>query len=174
MRAGARAGGLLALLTAAGACSPIVVQQRLTPLPTLPAVEQPAAAVLPAPRYTTSPDPWRGLPLGPPVTLSAVDVDVRALALALAEAAEVNLILEPGITARVSVNFVDMPALEALRHVLAAADLSVAAPAPGPLWEPVVFYVLPVDIDQADVDLIRARFRVSEPLARFVVESRVW
>jgi hypothetical protein len=164
--------GLAALAFLASGCG-VRYEPPLAPLPTLPVAEPPVVERPPAPRFSASPDPWRGLPLGPPVTLRAVDVDARALVLALAEAAEVNLILEPGAAGRVSVNLVEIPALEALRHVLAAADLSVVTPPPGPLFEPVVFYVLPVDIERADVQLIRARFRVSEELARFVVETRV-
>lgn len=118
-------------------------------------------------------DPMERLPPGNPVTLGARDVDVRALLIALSEAAGASLVLDPEVRGRVSVNLVDVPARDAIRAVLASAGLSVASGPPTAPWAPVVFYVLPVDVEEASAELIQARFGVSAELARWIVESRI-
>lgn len=118
-------------------------------------------------------DPFASLPEGPPITLSAVDVDVRVLLPAIAEAAGISMVLGPDVQGRVSVNLVDVPAREALQMILEQAELGVVTERPPPPWGPVVFYAIPVNIDQASVDLIRARFGVSRELAEWIVQNRV-
>ena len=118
-------------------------------------------------------DPSASFGTGETVTLSAVDVDIRALLPVLAEAAELSLVLGPEVAGRVTVNLIDVPALDAIAAVLEEAELMFA---PAPLatpWRPVVFYILPVNIWEAELELIRARYRVSEEMARWIVQSRM-
>src|SRR5690606_16834657 len=129
-----------------GACArqPRVVHAPLPPLPV-----QPAPAPAPAPPAPGASDPLSRFPPGEPVTLSARDVDIRALLPALAEAAGLSIVLGPDIQGRVSVNLIAVPAVEALELVLAEAGLAVASGPPAPPFGQVVFYTLPVDIEQA-------------------------
>jgi hypothetical protein len=110
---------------------------------------------------------------GPPVTLSAANVDIRALLPVLAEAAGVSLVLGPDVTGRVSVNLKGVPARTALEAVLAEAGLSLAGEsslqAP---WGPTVFYAVPIDIDRASAAAIQRRFGVSPEVAEWLVANR--
>lgn len=138
-------------------------------------VEQPPDSlplVLRGGRYDIE-DPLARLPLGEPVTLSATSVDVPALLVALGESLGISLVVDPEVEGRITVNFQDVPAREALRVVLAQAGLFVAAGPPPVPWAPVVFYALPTDIETASVETIQARFNVSRAMAEFIVRSRV-
>lgn len=106
------------------------------------------------------------------VSLTAMDADLRVLLPALAEAAGVSLIVPRDLRGAVSLHLVDVPAMEALERVLAAADLSLIEPLASP-WSPARFYVVPVNVNEADAATIMARFGVSAALARFIVRSRV-
>lgn len=141
------------------------------PLPPLP-VQQVVVDPIPL-REAPSDDPLAGLPPGEPVSLTAADVDVRALLTALAEAADLSLVMGPDVQGRLSVNLVDVPATEALKAILAEAGLMVAPPPLTSPWERPVFYTFPVDIETADVELIRQRFGVSREMAEWIVESRI-
>jgi hypothetical protein len=107
------------------------------------------------------------------VTLAARDTDVRALLIALAEAAGISLVLDPTIKGRTTVSFTDVPALEALRAVLDAANLGIASGPPEIPVGPTVFYALPIDIDRVSAELIQQRFGVSAELASFLVATRL-
>jgi type II secretory pathway component HofQ len=109
---------------------------------------------------------------GEPITLTAQDTDLRALLAALAEAAEVNLVVSPEVEGRVTVHLQDMPAREALETVIRESGNMITEPL-RPLWGPVVFYVAPGDIDEMTAAEIQAHFGVSEALARFIVRARV-
>lgn len=113
------------------------------------------------------------VPLGEPVSLRATSVEVPVLLAALGEAAGISLVVDPSIEGRISVNFVDVPAREALRLVLAETGLFIATGPPEAPYGPVVFYTVPIDIDQASVEVIQARFGVSRQVAEFIVRSRV-
>lgn len=164
----------LAALLAAG-CAPPPPPPAPAPLPPLPpeALAPPPAPPGRAPRTPAVPDPLADFPPGRPVTLSASAVDVRTLLPALAEAAGLSLVLGPDIQGRLSLNLVEVPAMEALRLVLLEAGLFVAAGPPEAPYGPVIYYVLPVDIETASAELIQARFGVSAEMARWIVESRV-
>lgn len=138
-------------------------------------VEQPPDSlplVLRGGRYDID-DPLARLPLGEPVTLSATSVDIPALLVALGESLGISLVVDPEVEGRITVNFQDVPAREALRVVLAQAELFVAAGPPRVPWAPVVFYALPTDIETASVETIQARFKVTCAMAEFIVRSRV-
>ena len=141
----------------------------LPPLSVQPAVPAPAAR---PPVPLPAADPLSAYPPGPPITLSARNVDVRALLLVLAETAGVSLVIDPTIEGRVTVNFVNVPAIEALRSVLAQSELGIAYGPPAVPLAPVVFYIVPVDIDQASAELIEERFGVSPEMARWIVANR--
>lgn len=144
------------------------------PLPELTTEQRvDTAAPFVAPGRYDVPDPLARLPLGEPVTLSATAVSVPALLVALGEAVGISLVLDPEITGEITVAFQDVPAREALRTVLEQAGLFIATGPPEVPWAPVVFYAVPVDIDEASVETIQARFGVSRTMAEFIVRSRV-
>ena len=172
-----RARGVIAacLLAGMAACAPArtTTPVELRAPEALPALPVPQITMQgPAARNVPADDPFAGISSLQTVTLRAQDVDVRALLMALAEAAGLSLVVDPGIEGRMTVHLMDVPAVDALREVLAAADLSVATPPPAAPWGPVVFYALPVDIDVASAELIQERFGVSEQVARWIVQSR--
>lgn len=118
-------------------------------------------------------DPLSSFAPGENVSINAVGVEVRTLLGALAEAAGLSLVIGPEVTGQITVNLVDIPALEAFRLVLQETGLMVAAPAFSSPYGPVVFYVLPVNIWEADAELLQARYRVSREMAEWIVESRL-
>ncbi len=106
-----------------------------------------------------------------PVTLRAVDADMRALLVALGEVAGVNLVISPQVSGRVSLALEEVSAEEALAALLDASGLS----APGvlsPPWGPAVFFQPPVLLDTLGAEAISQRFAVSPRLARWIVEQR--
>jgi hypothetical protein len=149
----------------------------VAPPPALPAltVEQVSNEDLwPAPGRANGNDPLAGLPPGESVTLSSNMVDVRALIAILAEAAGLSLVVDPEIEGQMSVNLVDVPARDALAIVLDQAGLSIVSGPPAQPWGPAIFYTVPIDIEEASVEMIQARFDVSRETAEFIVRSRVW
>lgn len=111
------------------------------------------------------------LPEGPPLSLRAVDADVRSLLVAIADAAGLSLVLEPPVGGRVSVSLHDVSPRAALDAVLEAAGLS-AAHSPRPPWGPAVFYLPRVNVDSVAVGMIVQRFGASPRLARWLVDLR--
>jgi hypothetical protein len=173
-RAPWKALAFLAAFAAAGCAprAPVAPAPAPLPLPELPAESPAPAPAVRLPRPSAS-DPLAGRPPGEPVTLAARDTDVRALLIALGEAAGLSLVIDPSIRGRTTVNFTDVPALEAFRQVLAAANLGIAAGAPEIPFGPTVFYASPVDVERASAELIQSRFRVSAELADFLTANRL-
>jgi hypothetical protein len=163
------AGALLA-----GACVPAAAPAPSTPepmaaLPSL-AVEQTAGiARSPVNGGATA----QTVDQGPPVTLTAANVDIRALLPVLAEAAGISLVLGPEVTGRVSVNLREVPARLALETVLSEAGLTLAGEstlrAP---WGPTVFYAIPFDLEGASAAEIQRRFGVSREVAELLVAAK--
>lgn len=148
---------------------------------------QPATPPLPEiPIYVITPVDSGGLTIAPArsgdalpplgaakrVSLTAKDADARTLLLWLAQEAGISLVVAPDVTARVSVSFHDAPANEALRAVIAEAGLSLLSPGSQGPWPPVVFFQLPMNINELNADAIVARFGVSPEMAAWIVESR--
>lgn len=164
------------LLAATTACAPARAagsyqNPRSDTPPPLPAA--PPAPLLEEYRHAApGEDPLAAISALQTVTLRAQEVDVRALLMGLAEAADVSLVIDEGVEGRLSVHLVDVSVAEALRQVLASANLSVSTPRPAAPWGPVVFHVAPVDIEQVSAELIESRFGVSPAVARWIVESR--
>lgn len=117
-------------------------------------------------------DPFALLATSKRVTLASSNADARTLLLWLARQADLNLVISQDVQARVSVNFRDVPAIDAMRAVIAEAGLSILVGEPGSPWPPVVFYQLPVNINQVSAEAIAARFGLSLELARWIVENR--
>lgn len=109
---------------------------------------------------------------GERVTMTAVGTDLRSLLAALAEAAGVSLVVGPAVEGRVTVRFEDAWARDALEAVVRETGYMIARPLTVP-WPPTVFYVVPVNVNEADAATIQARFGVSAELARFLVRSRI-
>jgi hypothetical protein len=59
-----------------------------------------------------------------------------------------------------------------MRAVVAEAGLSVMHGSLQSPWPPVVFYQLPVNVNQVSAETIVARFGVSAEMAKWIVESR--
>lgn len=111
-----------------------------------------------------------GLPSGPLVTLEAVNVEVRALLLALARDANLNLVIDPAVRGRITASFTDVPVREALRAVASVANVSLTGE---PVTaDPVIFYALPIDIRHASADMIQNRYGVSAEVAGWIVENQ--
>lgn len=163
-------------LPAAGCAprQPAPFERSAQPLPELPVTEvSDRSARLAVREPNEVADPLARLPLGGPVSLTAAAVDVATLLVALGEAVGISLVVDPEIDERITVNFDHVPAREALRVVLAESNLFIAAGAPDPPFGPVVFYTLPIDIEQSSVETIAARFGVSREAAEFIVRARV-
>jgi type II secretory pathway component HofQ len=90
----------------------------------------------------------------------------------LAEAAGVDLVVDPAVVGRVTVHFDDVPAREALEQVIRETGYMITRPLLAP-FPPTIYYVTPVNVNEADAATIRARFDVSAELARFILRSRV-
>jgi hypothetical protein len=159
------------------ACSPLrrapePSPETIAPIPVydiLPTTTGDAVVTIAPPR---SRDPFAELGATKRITLTANNANARTLLLSLAQEAGVSLIVSPDVTARVSVAFNDVPAAEAMRAVVAEAGLSVMTAGPQSPWPPVVFYQLPVNVNQVSAETIVARFGVSADMARWIVESR--
>ena len=117
-------------------------------------------------------DPLAQLGATKRVTLTASNASARTLLLSLAREAGVNLVVSPDVDARVSVNFVDIPAADALRAIIVDAGLSILTAGLRAPWPPVVFFQLPVNVNSATAETIAARFGVSLEMAKWIVESR--
>ena len=107
------------------------------------------------------------------ITLTAVDADARTLLVAIAREAGISLVVSNDVRRRVSVSFTDTPPEDALRAIIADAELTVIAPPTAATLPAVVYYQLPVNVNEAPAEAIAARFGVSAELARWVVENRV-
>lgn len=132
---------------------------------------------VPVPDEVAEPAPLRGevqeiATAGQRITLTAVGTDLRSLLTGLAEAAGVNLVVAPGVEGRVTVHFDNVPAREALEQVVRETGHVIARPLSAPFGR-TAHHMVPVNVNHANVALIRARFGVSEELARFLVQARV-
>lgn len=123
-------------------------------------------------RAVSTRDPLANIPASKRVTLVSNNADARTLLLWLAQQGDVSLVVSQDVQARVSVNFRDVWVADAMRAVLAEAGLSVLiADAMSP-WPPVVFYRLPVNVNEVSAEAIAERFGVSGELARWILESK--
>lgn len=163
----------MVLLAVAAGCRSSPPEAAPIPLPPLsvyeitPGTDTPAVVV-----RRVEGDPLAALGATRRITLSANNADVRTLLLWLAEEAGVSLVVAPDVRARITVHFEDVPAAAALRAIISEARLSILTSALEPKWPPVVFFQMPVNINDATVDRIVERFGVSAELARWIVESR--
>lgn len=106
------------------------------------------------------------------ITVTAVDADARTLLISIAREAGINMVVSNDVRSRVSVSFADVAADVALRSIIAQAGLTVVE-APSTRSMPVVvYYQLPVNVNDAPVETISARFGVSADLARWLAENR--
>jgi hypothetical protein len=62
--------------------------------------------------------------------------------------------------------------MEAVEAIILQAGLQVAAPAISGASPAVVFYQLPINVNEASRETIEARFGVSSEMAKWVVDSR--
>lgn len=135
-----------------------------TGLPTLPTL--PAEALVE--RRTAPP---RVENLEQRISVRAIDADARALLIGIAAQAGINMVVSSDVNRRVSLTLNDVPAIQAIREIAVAAELTVATPENRAL-PAVVYYQLPVNINTASAETIVKRFGVSEELAKWIVEAR--
>ncbi len=145
----------------------------VAPLPAIPVyvitpTDSAGLVLVPAPDR----DPGPAFAAPKRVTLAANNADARTLLIWLAQEAGVSIVVSPDVTARVSVNFSDVPAGDAMRAILAEAGLSVLASGSNRPWPPVVFHQVPVNINAASAEVIASRFGVSLEMANWIVETR--
>ena len=161
---------LLLALAAVGACR-VQSLPSLPPIPVYeitPSEERAGMAITPS----TARDPLSELGATKRVTLTSSNADARTLLLWLAQQAGVSIVVSPDVATRVSVSFTDVPAGDAMRAIISQAGLSVLAASAGSPWPPVVFFQLPVNVNEASAETIAARFGVSTEMARWIVEAR--
>jgi hypothetical protein len=159
-----------ALLLAGAACRPHGMQE---PLPAIPVYEiAPTDSGRIAMSRNPALDPLAALGATRRISLTANNADARTLLLWLAQQAGVSLVVAPDVSARVSVNFNDVPAYEAMRAIIAETGLSLLTSGLRSPWPPVVFFHLPVNVNEVNADAIVARFGVSMEMAKWIVESR--
>lgn len=113
-----------------------------------------------------------GADRGGRITLTSTNADLRELLPLLASAARVNLVMGPEVKGRVSVQFQNVQAIDALNAVIEQAGLVVGNPAAESPWPRPVFYDLPVNVNLASAATIRARFDVTQKLADWIVKGR--
>ena len=106
------------------------------------------------------------------ISLTATNADVRELIPVLAQAAGISLVMTPDVRGRVNVYLRDVTALDALRAVIKEAGLTVGEDEIPQPFPSAVFYNLPVNINTASAAVIKARFGVSDPIARWIVQAR--
>lgn len=108
------------------------------------------------------------------ITLTSTNANLRDLLPLLASAAGVNLVMGPEVTGRVSVHFQNVRAIDALNAVIEQSGLVVGNPAAEQPWARPVFYDLPVNVNFASAETIRARFNVTQKLADWLVMGRTF
>ena len=106
------------------------------------------------------------------ISLTATNADVRELIPVLAQAAGISLVMTPDVRGRVNVYLRDVTALDALRAVIKQAGLTIGEDEIPQPFPPAVFYNLPVNINTASASVIKARFAVSDSIARWIVRAR--
>ena len=105
------------------------------------------------------------------VSVRAIDADARALLVGIANQAGLDLVVSSDVNRRVSLTLTDVPALQAIQEIVVAAGLTISTPESRVLPS-VVYYQLPVNVNEASAETIAVRFGVSLELARYIVESR--
>jgi hypothetical protein len=142
------------------------------PPPVLGPLEQmrPPPSILPAPTVEPELSPARASAMRH-VSVNAVDADARALILAIAKEAGLNIVVSSDVRSRVSVTLTDVPAAEAIQAILDVTGLKLMAPQYG-ASPAIVYYHLPVDVNKVAPEVITARFGVSAEMAKWIVESR--
>ncbi len=159
---------------------PTVEQRAATaPMPQsrTPAVDLPPAIAVSTPAVPDpmAPAPERALPT---MIISDLDLpavtDVTTVLRAMARAAEVNMMISPGVTGEISFTFREIPWDQAFRSVIATTGL-------GYTWEGDVLRVMTLDDMKRDLDIaavrkeresVRAELRQVEPLAMQVFPIR--
>jgi hypothetical protein len=106
------------------------------------------------------------------ISLTAVDADARSLLIAIAREAGMSLVVSNDVRQRVSVSFTDATADDAIRAIIAQAGLTVVDPPSTRALPTVIYYQLPLNVNDAAVEAISARFGVSAELARWLAENR--
>jgi hypothetical protein len=148
---------------------PGLPQAALPPIPSMTIVTRDSGASAPG---RPSSDPLDNITSTRRITVRAVNADARALLLAVAGEAGLDLVVSGDVRSRVSVTLQDVPVADALRAIIQTAGLSVEGPSDLGSRATITFYQLPVNVNTASAATIAARFGTSAEMANFIVESR--
>jgi hypothetical protein len=140
-----------------------------TPLPELPSV---AIATASAASPALSRDALDLVVSDRLVSVNAVDADVRSLLLLIAKEGGVSIVVDPDVSGRVWVTLTNVPVIDALRAVIQSAHLSVTSVSTGATQPAIVFYQLPVNVNDAPATTIAKRFGVSDDMARWIADNQ--
>jgi hypothetical protein len=114
----------------AGVSTPLYRKRARSPIWMPPIAESPDVAT-PVPTFVA---PGRLLPASSSkrISITASDVDVRELLLAIADSVGLEIVVSPEIRSRVSVSLTRVPAEDAIQAIVDVAGLSLSQrPAPG-------------------------------------------
>src|SRR5688500_7480064 len=93
------------------------------------------------------------------ISVRAIDADARALLGGIAREAGINLLVSTDIARRVTLTLTDVPAMLAIREIALAANLTIESPQTA-VRPSIVYYQLPVNINEASAETIAVRFGV--------------
>ena len=116
--------------------------------------------------------PFAGVSSPKLITVNAVDADARNLLISIAQEAGINMVVSSDVRSRITVRFFKIPAMEAVQAIILQAGLQVAEPAMSGAAPAVVFYHLPINVNEASRETIEARFGVSSEMAKWIVDNR--
>jgi hypothetical protein len=116
--------------------------------------------------------PFAGVSSTKLITVNAVDADARNLLISIAQEAGINMVISPDVRSRVTVRFLNIPAMEAVQASILQAGLQVALPPTSGASPAIVCYHLASYVNEASRETIEARFGVTSEMAIWIVESR--
>jgi hypothetical protein len=174
----AAAPAIALVVAMAAACGPppraIVLESipAREPAPAVPSAELPMdQIIIPTQRVTPLPETPTSTRR---INLIATNAPVREILPELAAAAGVSIVMAPDVTGRITVALHDVPAMDALRAVIDQAGLTIGPSyLPNP-FGPVVFYQIPVNVNTASAETIKARYGVQQTTADWIAKGRNW
>ncbi len=167
---GVSAAGLVVLAACHQASPPAVLSPPALPLQQPTAEPMTTSAAMSAPLVTDTASEVRV-----DIDTHGAEIDVRQALAFLADKGKLSLVFSPEINKKVRLQLHDVPVSQALRAVLASANLTLEnmnAPTTTGPTSSVVFYQLPVNVDSLSVEAIMKRFGVGRTAAELIVQTR--
>lgn len=163
-----RANGVAFL---AGVSVPLSLLKRPRPIGPVPTFDPRTDAFAGPPATTLATPIVTESAAGKRVTVTAIGADARALLVAIARETGISMVVSDDVRRRVSLSLTNASPDEAIAAIVAQAGLSIVK-APSAALPAVVYYQLPVNVNQAPAEAIAARFGVSAELAKWIADSR--